>query len=342
MSEKNLSSNQLFKSDRDVDIEIFTIWHNREDFVKPSLDSVLEQTASNFSLIAVDDGSTDSTGNKLEETLEKATEVGVPMLVWRKPNEGFTTSLKRAIEEIGNADVIAIHGAGDISLPRRIDKQYNLLSRDEEIVATGSSVELIDEEGSVIKRRNIEKHPSCDPFIGQVPRLGTHGAAMYYRNEYMKVGGYRIPLKYSQDTDLLLRLSELGEFRNVPEILYQKLVSPDTIASNKDWRKRYEQVICSAVAMESARCRQRGEQDPLEGMTDFDVHAMRNIATINGRHQRYVRRSSKFAWIFARSGDFMAGIAFLRLAGWQTIRYIPEFLTSIIAKHFNHSNCDER
>lgn len=330
MKENNLTSNQLFKSDREEDIEIYTIWYNREDFVEASIDSVLEQTASNFALIAVDDGSTDNTGSKLKSKLEKATEAGVPMLVWQKSNEGFTTSLKRAIEEVGNAELIALHGAGDISLPRRIEKQYNLLTKDEQLVATGTNVELIDAEGSVLKRRDIEQHPNSDPFTGQVPRLGTHGAAMFYRENYQKVSGYRTPFKYSQDTDLLLRLSETGAFQNETDTLYQKLVSEDTVASKKDWQKNYEQLICSAAALESARCRLRNEADPIAGLSDFDIETMKRIAQTGGSHDRFVQRSCSHAWHFAKSGNIDAVTSFLRLAGFRSISYIPRLPLAMV------------
>lgn len=329
-TEKNFSSNQLFKSEQEADIEIYTIWYNRDDFVEASINSVLDQTASNFALIAVDDGSTDSTGRRLETTLKKATEAGVPMLVWRKSNEGFTSSLKRAIQEVGDAEVIALHGAGDISFPMRIEKQYNLLSKDEEIVATGTNVEHIDAEGSVLKRRDVKQHPESDPFTGQVPRLGTHGAAMFYRRNYENVGGYRTPFKYAQDVDLLLRLYETGGFRNLSEILYQKLVSEDTVASKEDWKKNYEQIICSAAALESARCRIRNEPDPIANLTDFDLEAMKRIAQSEGPHDRFVVRSCNHAWQFAKSGNIVAATAFLRLAGFRSLPYIHRLPLAIV------------
>ena len=57
--------------------------YNAENFITECLDSLLNQTFSDFCILAVDDASTDSTGNILESYAAKDTRLRVYHFFWK-------------------------------------------------------------------------------------------------------------------------------------------------------------------------------------------------------------------------------------------------------------------
>ncbi|MDZ7835005.1 MAG: glycosyltransferase family 2 protein [Alkalibacterium sp.] len=107
-------------------VSIVTVYYNRENQVKESIESLLNQTYQNIEIIAVDDGSTDNTYKLLSSYKDSR------LKVIRHTNSGFVKSIRKAIEH-SNGDIIAVHGSGDISFLNRIEKQVSVLKNNSRI-----------------------------------------------------------------------------------------------------------------------------------------------------------------------------------------------------------------
>jgi hypothetical protein len=84
-----------------------------------------------------------------------------------------------------------------------------------------------------------------------------HGSAMFRKETYLKVGGYRPAFIVAQDIDLWLRLAELGECRGLREIHYEARLAANSISG----RLREEQMRAGILAIECARLRRKGQND---------------------------------------------------------------------------------
>ena len=62
----------------------------------------------------------------------------------------------------------------------------------------------------------------------------THGEVMIRRSFYDRVGGYREEFKFSQDSDLWLRLIKISKFKTVKEILYVRHIQFSGISYKPD------------------------------------------------------------------------------------------------------------
>ena len=69
--------------------------YNSETYILSSVESILNQSYTNFEFIIIDDASTDETFNKLLEFKKKDKRI---ILVKNKKNQGVTKSLNRAIK----------------------------------------------------------------------------------------------------------------------------------------------------------------------------------------------------------------------------------------------------
>ena len=95
--------------------------YNSEAFVRESLQSILDQTFTDFELIVIDDASTDGT-----VALVKAFQDSRIRLVQKPHNTGYTDSLNNGIR-LARGRYIARMDADDISLPHRFQKQVQFL-----------------------------------------------------------------------------------------------------------------------------------------------------------------------------------------------------------------------
>ena len=94
--------------------------YNGERYIEESVRSILGQTLENFEFIIVDDGSTDSTFNKLQQ-------IGDPRLrIIRQSNQGQTSALIAGIQH-AKGDLIARLDDDDYSLPNRLMSQLKFM-----------------------------------------------------------------------------------------------------------------------------------------------------------------------------------------------------------------------
>lgn len=237
-------------------VSIVTVYYNRETFVEDSINSLLNQTYKNVEIVAVDDGSTDG-------TYEKLLSFSDPRLkIIRHENQGFVKSVRKAVD-IASGEIIAIHGSGDISLPERIEKQVKVLIDNEEIGVVGCYVENID----YITNKSVIHKPRLNPDKNLTDSLKeknifTHGEVMFRKALYDKVGGYREYFKYSQDKDLWLRLSLITKFFIIEEVLYRRYNLRDGVSRSTD--KIVMQNYFVSIMNQCIDMRRRGEKDLID------------------------------------------------------------------------------
>src|SRR5690554_3646393 len=186
-------------------ISVVCAWYQRPDYIRYTLDSIRSQEVEDVEVIVVNDGSPDSA---VDDIL--AEYAGANFIVVRQDNKGFVSAINKAIE-ISRGEFVAIHGAGDVSHPKRLRRQLELIRSNDNVAVVGCGYETI--VNSVAGRSSgIQTLPYKNVFGLQDILQGrtgfTHGSLMFRRSALAEVGGYRCFFKYGQDRDLLIRLME--------------------------------------------------------------------------------------------------------------------------------------
>jgi len=227
-------------------VSVITIYYNRERYVTESIQSLLNQTYTNIEIIAVDDGSTDGTFQKLSEFNDPR------LTVYTHPNMGFVKSLIEAIQK-STGELIAIHGSGDISLPQRIEKQVKIMQQFPNVGIVGCYVDELDlVSGKTMQRRPYISHTKnlTDQIIRSNPF--TQGEVMFRRSVYEQAGGYREFFKYSQDRDLWLRMSLITDFYIIDEVLYRRFTLPGGVSRTIEkviMQKYFVSLACQCIEL---------------------------------------------------------------------------------------------
>lgn len=226
-------------------ISVLMSVYNGEKFIDSAIRSILHQTFQDFEFIIIDDASTDST----PDILRKFTD---PRFKISRNNEnlGLTKSLNSGLSA-ARGEYIARMDADDISLPHRLEVQYDFLKNRPEYALVGSSYYKIDEEGNII---------SLVPVLTSDQEIRTglkaqnwfcHGSVLMRKESLVASGGYNERFIYSQDYDLWLRMSESFLVANIEEPLYSWRVTSDCISRDKE----FEQQEFARSALGEARLR---------------------------------------------------------------------------------------
>ena len=238
----------------DPKVSVLTSVYNGEAYVEASLRSVLLQEGVPFEVIAVNDGSTDGSGERLEALSEE-----FPHLrVIHQANVGLTRALVRACAEARGV-FLARHDADDISLPGRLASQASALEGDPSLSFVSSAVRFIGPRDEFLRseRRNPDVETSTAELLDEKQGV-PHGSVMMRASSYRKAGGYRDVFYYAQDADLWLRLAEVGRFRALQEEGYAHRILPDSISSG---RSRNQQSVFGRLGQACRSARRNGKSE---------------------------------------------------------------------------------
>lgn len=224
---------------------------NAAAHVRAAVASILEQEGVALELIVVENGSSDDTPRILGE-LAKA---DPRIRILRTEPSGLTAALIEGCAA-ARADVIARQDAGDVSLPRRLRTQLDLLLRDPQCVLVSCGVRYTGPEGEELYTATESDGEAVRRSLlhddaAHVRGLNHHGTAMFRRKAYEEAGGYRAQFWFAQDLDLWMRLAARGTIAFAPDVLYVASITPEAISSLH--RREQEELTRLAVSLRETR-----------------------------------------------------------------------------------------
>lgn len=181
-------------------ISVIMATHSGGPYLPEAINSILNQTFSDFEFIIINDAAKPETA----ELLNSYTDPRIKIIV-NSENLGLTKSLNKGLS-IAQAEYVARMDADDISLPQRFEVQKKFLDEHPDITVVGSATIIIDGAG----KESGSKRPVTDPkllkFYTMLKNQLTHSSVMFRKSTILKFNGYDESIKYAQDYDLWSRL----------------------------------------------------------------------------------------------------------------------------------------
>ena len=202
--------------------------YNSEEYISNSVESILNQSYTNFEFIIIDDASTDETHNKLLEFKKIDKRI---ILVKNKTNEGVTKSLNKAVK-IAKGKYIIRMDADDWSYPDRFKLQIELMEKNQDVVISGSYVEICN---SNLKVKNLRKyHLYNDTIRKHIFRYSPFAhPATIWKSKVLKENLYNEVIMVSQDYELYFRVGKIGGFMNLDKPLLKLRMHDNSVSVRK-------------------------------------------------------------------------------------------------------------
>lgn len=272
---------------------------NTARYLPAAIESVLRQRFDDFELLAIDDGSTDASPTILQAAAQQDARVRVLC----RPRQGLVATRNQLVQE-ARGNLLAWLDSDDQSTPDRLALQVARFHAQPDLQCLGGACLLIDPDGLPILEHAF-------PLVhDQIVAAMTHDIAFYFpsvmmrRRTVLDLGGFREPFAISEDYDLCLRLAEVGQVANLPQVIhYYRQHLQSTANSGRSRAPTY-----AALARDLAQERRAGGRDRLQrGLTIAltftpDPPPRQNVAETQTRWawwalgQGHLRTARKYAW----------------------------------------------
>ena len=194
---------------------------NEERFLPAALASLMRQSCTDWELVAVDDGSTDST----PAILAAAAAGDRRVRVLPSPGRGIVAALNAGLA-VCRAPLVARMDGDDICHPRRLELQLAHLAADAGCGLVACATRHFPRphlgRGMLAYERWQNALASHDDIIRDlyVESPFAHPSVVFRKEAVAAVGGYR-EMGWAEDYDLWLRLAAAGtRFARLPHLLF--------------------------------------------------------------------------------------------------------------------------
>jgi hypothetical protein len=254
---------------------------NGGSFLSQAVESILNQSFDNFEFIIIDDGSTDESSSKLNAFQNRDARIHVI----HQENRGLVHALNRGCS-LARGKYIARMDADDIALHDRLASQVDFLETHPNVVLLGGAVDFIDAHGTPLL---TVRHPADDKAIQRAlldSSVFWHPTVLFLKKIFIALGGYR-NIPDAEDYDLWLRMAELGELANLPQVLLGYRVHSQQVSV----LRCQTQALGTLAARASATSRRSGDRDPLDRMLEITAATLSVIGVSSKSLQTTVARS---------------------------------------------------
>jgi len=271
-------------------ISVLMAVHNGSGHVHAAIDSILRQTFNDFEFIIVDDGSTDDT----KEIIKRYQDVDHRIRLISVAHAGQTRALNVGLIQC-QGRYIARQDADDVSLPRRLSVQHQWIDSCEENVLVGCRARYFDNSKEVL--RLFREPPTNQKVVRRhltYKNVFLHTSLMFRRIVSSRPVFYDDRIRYSQDFDLVTRISKEGQIRLLREKYVTVQLTGARVSRNwLDQQKDHARVI--------ALTRRYPELDYLR---DISITSISQYLTNLTSDQRYSAMIQFLSFIYGRCGFY--------------------------------------
>ncbi len=210
------------------------------EYLKKALDSILNQTYTDFELIICDDGSTNECVSWAKEIVGSDPRV---KFIANKKNSGLPATLNHCLE-VATGEYIARMDDDDISDLTRFEKQMNFIENHPEYNVVGTLANVCDADDNIWGEYLLDEIPTKKSFLWNCPVL--HATMLVKKVCLDSVNGYRVAKETSrcEDYDLFMRMYAKGiRMYNIQEKLYDYRIINDPTKKYRPMKSRVEEAI---------------------------------------------------------------------------------------------------
>ncbi len=228
---------------------IVIITYNNENHIIEAIESVRNQTLTDWVCVMVDNGSTDTTF----EVIQKHIEGDARFSCYKKSNEGPAAGRNMGFSKLP-ADVEYLHflDGDDVLKPTFMEHLTSHLDTHPEAGLAACQFDEIDFDSNDCGKghrsrfapnksgwpHDIPLEEIKTPFVSFFASTAVGPYGVYRRSVFIHTNGYE--LKSQEDTDMFCKMSLLAEVHYLPVYLYKKRRHANNLAHKKSYRATHQ------------------------------------------------------------------------------------------------------
>ena len=215
------SIDDLFEEDSEPSeqtlVTVIVPVYNGEKYLRKNIDSVLAQTYKNWELVLVNDGSSDSSVEIIEEYLKKDSRIRLI----NQENAGQSSARNNGAKA-AKGEYLAFLDQDDYYTPEHLESLVKILDEYPEVGMAYDEAEVIDKDGN--REYNREAHPfraANNPLNSIIDCIKDNililpGTTMIRKNIFLEVGGFDTDLIGYEDDHLFVRIFRKSKIKGTP------------------------------------------------------------------------------------------------------------------------------
>jgi glycosyltransferase involved in cell wall biosynthesis len=216
--------------------------YNSASYLGLAIDSVINQTYSDWEIVLVDDGSVDDTHAVVNEHASRLVD---RLRYIYQPNQGLSAARNTAMRN-ARGELFALLDSDDVWLPARLEEGVAAMDKNPEAGLVHGKVMRIDATGSFLDA------PECDTryLSGNIAQfIYTRKAhilcptAMFRRQCVAELGGFDESMRSVEDRDMWFRIAERWPVVYINKVVAHYRLSGAGMSENLDrmlaWQKYF-------------------------------------------------------------------------------------------------------
>lgn len=194
-------------------VSIVVACYNAQPYLADAMQSMIDQTFTDWELIVVNDGSTDGSGEYLHRLAESDDRVRVI----DQPNRGQHAAANLGISK-AKSPLIARMDADDVSSPDRLRRQVDYLRTHPDVGLLGGQIRRLGEKRSGMASNFPLRHDAIVEMLLQNHHAICNPSIMFRKALFDSIDGYW-QHDIAEDWDMFLRMADVSRLANLAEVI---------------------------------------------------------------------------------------------------------------------------
>lgn len=202
--------------------------YNKEEDILTTINSVLNQSYSNFEVVVIDDGSTDASAEIIKELKDDR------IKLYQKINEGVSSARNLGVDKSTYKNIAFLDG-DDFWYPNHLENLQQIITKHPDYLWYASAYEK-KRNGQLTTKMDSPILENGDHWYGEVDEffkycfkdsLVNSSSVCFKKNFFLDLNGFNTNISHGEDTDLWIRAALSSKL-----IFSNKITSCHNLISN--------------------------------------------------------------------------------------------------------------
>ena len=240
-------------------VSILMANYNNGKYIKEAIQSVFDQSYTNWEVIIVDDASTDNSWDVIKDLSKKHNNI----YSYQNIKNLKVAATKGRATELSNGEICAILDPDDKLVPTALEKQVQCHLEDSNCSMVSSKYYICDEVFN-INGINTDVYKPEQNYSYLASLGGINAFWTFKKEKYDLTRGFKTKYYLAEDQDLYYQLEEVGAVKVINEPLYYYRIHKNSISKNDNLATAYAYHLLAMFEAKNRRPKNKLESEAIK------------------------------------------------------------------------------